>query len=265
MKRSIQEMFDEAESANSRSAEDWQAGRIQRHEYMVADEFKRLREQWYLGNFVRLYNEVADTKLIFAEHLPECSRPQPDFAVYEESGVLHCHIEVTEWLEHRKRDEEYSRPFREGAQLVGGMPGFDLPNPIDRLRDQLAKKIREKAPSYPSNTWLLIDDNVGLATYPWADRPLGDVEAARVVVDELKTELGNISEVWLLREVSTPMTVHHLSQSICTRAPRRQRSSPNRNIATAIIANMKFGIHAAIAAGSSPERPSADVIPSAVQ
>src|SRR5277367_3513981 len=45
----------------------------------------------------------------------------------------------------------------------------------------------------------------------------------------------------------------------------RQRSSPNRKIEIAIIANMKFGIHAATTAGSSPERPSADVIPSAVQ
>ena len=44
-----------------------------------------------------------------------------------------------------------------------------------------------------------------------------------------------------------------------------QRSSPNRKIEIAIIANMKFGIHAAIGGGSSPERPSADVIPSAVQ
>src|SRR5580692_5575725 len=44
-----------------------------------------------------------------------------------------------------------------------------------------------------------------------------------------------------------------------------QRSSPNRKIEIAIIANMKFGIHAATGAGKSAERPSADVIPSAVQ
>ena len=44
-----------------------------------------------------------------------------------------------------------------------------------------------------------------------------------------------------------------------------QRSSPNRKIAAAIIANMRFGIHAATTAGSSAERPSADVIPSEVQ
>ncbi len=213
MKRPITEMFEEADRANSQSAEDYAAGRTQQHEFLVADKCKRLREQWYLGNFVQLYNEVADTKLTFAEHLPEGSRPQPDFAVYDESGVLHYYIEVTEWLEpHRKRDEEYSGPFKEGARLVGGLPKSPnrRQNPIDRLRDQLTKKIREKALSYPSNTWLLVDDNVGLGDYPWADRRLGDVEEARVVVDELKTELGNISEVWLLREVSCPMTVHHL-------------------------------------------------------
>src|SRR5271170_1780617 len=43
------------------------------------------------------------------------------------------------------------------------------------------------------------------------------------------------------------------------------RSSPNRKIEIAIIENMKFGTHAATAAGSRPERPSADVIPSEVQ
>ena len=158
MKRPIEEMFEEAERANSRSGEDWFAGEAQRHEYMVADSLKPLREQWFLGNFVQLYNEVADTKLAFAEHLPEGARPQPDFAVYDDSGLLHCHIEVTEWLENRKRDDEYSRPYSGRARLVGGMPEIDPPN---RLRDLLTKKIRKKAPSYPSNTWLLIDDNVG--------------------------------------------------------------------------------------------------------
>jgi len=34
--------------------------------------------------------------------------------------------------------------------------------------------------------------------------------STKVVVEELKTELGNISQVWLLREVGTPMTVHRL-------------------------------------------------------
>ncbi len=154
-------MVAEADQANTQSAEAWQAGRAQRHEFMVADEFKQLREQWYLGNFVRVYNEPADTKLTFAEHLPEAAQPQPDFAVYDESGALHCFIEVTEWLENRKRDHEYSRPYSGRARLVGGMSGFDLPN---RLRNLLMKKIRKKAPSYPSNTWLLIDDNVGSAT-----------------------------------------------------------------------------------------------------
>jgi hypothetical protein len=40
------------------------------------------------------------------------------------------------------------------------------------------------------------------------------------------------------------------------------RSSPNRKIDSAIIVNMKLGIHAATTAGSNPERPSDDVIPS---
>lgn len=203
MKRSIEEMFDEAERANSQSAEDWQAGRTQRHEFMVAEDCKRLREQWYLGNFVRLYNKEADTKLACAEHLPEGSRPQPDFAVYDESGALHCYIEVTEWLEDRKRDDEYSRPYSACARLVGGRLGIDLP---DRLRGLLTKKIHKKAPSYPSNTWLLIDDDVGSATYP-----RDAVEVARAVVEELmKTAPENISDVWLLRELSTPMTVLRL-------------------------------------------------------
>lgn len=74
----------------------------------------------------------------------------------------------------------------------------------------MKKKIGEKAPFYPPNTWLLVDDNVGLADYEWAGRPLGDVEVAHQVVDELKNELHNISQVWLLREVTRPMTVHLL-------------------------------------------------------
>jgi hypothetical protein len=211
IKRSIEEMFEEAERANSQSREEWEARRTQQHDFIVAEESKRLREQWYLGNFVRLYNERTEIKRALAEHLPESSRPQPDFAVYDESDVLRCHIEVTEWLEHRKRDEEYTGPFTERARLVGGMPGIDLPNPIDRLRVLITKKIREKAPSYPSNTWLLIDDNVGLGVYSWADRPLGEVEAAQMVVDEsMNPAPENISEVWLLREVRVPMTVHRL-------------------------------------------------------
>ncbi len=208
MNRPIPELLDEAETANTRSADNWEAGRAQRHEFMVADEFKQLREQWYLGNFVRVYNEKADTKLAFAEHLPEGARPQPDFAVYDEFAALYCYIEVTEWMEDRKRDHEYSMPYS-GRARVGWMPrGI---NPIDRLRSLLTKKIHDKAPSYPSNTWLLIDDNVGLGMYPWAGRPLGDVEVARPVVEEvMKTSPQNIYEVWLLREVSTPMTVHRL-------------------------------------------------------
>jgi hypothetical protein len=207
MKRPIEEMFDEAERANTRSAEEWEAGRAQRHEFMVADQFKQLREQWYLGNFVRLHNEEAGTKLAFAEHLPEGARPQPDFAVYDKSSALHCYIEVAEWMEDRKRDHEYSMPYS-GRARIGWMSGI---NPILRLRDLLTKKIYDKAPSYPSNTWLLIDDNVGLGMYPWADRPLGDVEVARTAVDELmKRAPENISQVWLLREVGTPMTAHPL-------------------------------------------------------
>jgi len=206
MKTTIKEMFDEAERANEQSAEDWQAGRTQRNEFIVAEESKRLREQWHLGNFATLYNEGVHAKLTFAEHLPEGDQPQPDFAVCDQSGVLHCHIEVAEWMEVRKRDKEYSGPYSECGRLVGNMP-----DPTDRLRAQLTKKIREKAPYYPSNTWLLIDDNVGLGLYSWANRPLGDVEVARTVVSELmQTAPENISEVWLVREVSRPMTVHRL-------------------------------------------------------
>jgi hypothetical protein len=166
MKRSIEEILEESERSNSRSREEWEAGTARRHEWMVSTELKPLREQWYLGHFVRLYNEDAATKLKFAEHLSEGARPQPDFAVYDEAGVLHCHIEITEWLEHRKRDAEYSAPFKECARFVG-----HLPNPIEKLRDQVAKKIRAKAPSYPINTWLLIDDDVGLSDYPWLILP----------------------------------------------------------------------------------------------
>ena len=209
--RLIEEMLREAEKANTESRQRWESGRSQQHDFMVAEEFKHLREQFYLGSFVRLFNEAADTELRSAEHLPEGQRPQPDYAVCDDHGALHCYIEVTEWLEpYRKRDEEYSATFREGARLVGGTPGFALPSPIERLRSQLQKKLREKAPSYPRNTWLLVDDNVGLGSYPWADRPLGDVEIARGVVEELKNELTNISQVWLLREVTRPMTAHRL-------------------------------------------------------
>lgn len=162
-----------------------------------------------------MYNEGVKAKLISAEHLPEGARPQPDFAVYDQSGNLLCHIEVTEWLEVRKRDQEYSGPFSERARLTGGMP-----DPTDKLRTQLTKKIREKAPSYPSNTWLLIDDNVGLGFYPWANKPLGDVKVAQAVVDELMHPAPeNISEIWLMREVSRPMTVHHLWSSITKLKP----------------------------------------------
>jgi hypothetical protein len=119
-------------------------------------------------------------------------------------------IEVTEWLEpYRRRDQEYNRPFEGGAKHVGGI-GVNLPSPIKSLEVLLQKKVRKKSPSYPRNTWLLVDDNVGLADYEWANRPLGDVEVARRVVDNLKGELRNISQVWLLREVGTPMTVHRL-------------------------------------------------------
>lgn len=45
MKRSIKEMFEEAERANEQSAEDWETGRAQRNEFIVAEESKRLREQ----------------------------------------------------------------------------------------------------------------------------------------------------------------------------------------------------------------------------
>jgi len=76
------------------------------------------------------------------------------------------------------------------ARLVVGMSGIELPN---RLRDLLTKKIRDKAPWYPSSTWLF-DDNVGSATYP-----RDAVEVARTVVEELmKTAPENITEVWLL-------------------------------------------------------------------
>jgi hypothetical protein len=211
-------MFEEADKANEQSAEDWQAGRTQRNEFIVAEESKRLREQWHLGNFARLYNEGVETKLTYAEHLPEGERPQPDFVVYDPSGILCCHVEVTEWLEVRKRDEEYSGPFSECGRLVGGMP-----DPTDKLRIQLTKKIREKAPSYPSNTLLLIDDNVGLGLYAWADKPLGDVEVAQKVVNELMQPAPeNISEVWLVREVSRPMTVHHLWSSTTKLKPTNQ-------------------------------------------
>ena len=88
------------------------------------------------------------------------------------------------------------------------MSGIELPN---RLRDLLTKKIRDKAPWYPSSTWLF-DDNVGSATYP-----RDAVEVARTVVEELmKTAPENITEVWLLREVSTPMTVLRLWPSAAT-------------------------------------------------
>jgi len=211
MKRRIEEMLEEAEKANAESRERWEAGRSQQHDFIVAEGFKQLREQFYLGNFVQLYNEAADTKVTFAEHLPEGRRPQPDFAVYEDTGAVHCYIEVTEWLEpYRNRDEEYRETFREGARPVGGVPGFAPASPIERLRDQLRKKLREKAPFYPCDTWLLVDDNVGLGFYAWADRTFGDVEVARAVVDELRSELTNISQVWLLREVTRPMTVHRL-------------------------------------------------------
>jgi hypothetical protein len=192
------------------SRERWEAGRSQTHMFMVAEEFKQVREQWYLGNFVRLYNESADINLVFGEHLPERKSPQPDFALYDDARVLRSYIEVTEWLEpYRRRDQEYNRPFEGGAKHVGGI-GVNLPSPIKSLEVLLQKKVRKKSPSYPRNTWLLVDDNVGLADYEWANRPLGDVEVARRVVDNLKGELRNISQVWLLREVGTPMTVHRL-------------------------------------------------------
>jgi hypothetical protein len=209
--RPIEEMLEEAEMANAESRQRWEAGQSGQHDFLVGEEFKQLREQFHLGNFARLYNETADIKLRFAEHLTEGQRPQPDFAVYYDSGALHCHIEVTEWLEpSRKRDEEYSGTFTEGARLVGGTPGVTSPSPVERLKNQLQKKLREKAPFYPSNTWLLVDDNVGLGPYAWADRPLGDVEVARGVVEDLKNELTNISQIWLLREVTFPITVHRL-------------------------------------------------------
>jgi len=208
--RLIEKMLEEAEKANWSSAQRWQSGQTQKDNFIVAEEYKQMREQWWLGHFVRLYNEMAD-KLIFAEHLPERQISQPDFAVYDDSRVLRCYIEVTEWLEpYRRRDQEYKGPFEEAAKPVDRIPGAHLPSPIKRLKDQLQKKIREKAPYYPPNTWLLVDDNVGLADYEWADRSLGDVEVARQVFDEMKNELRNISQVWLLREVARPMTVHLL-------------------------------------------------------
>ncbi len=212
MTQSIEQMLEEAEKANAESRRRCEAGLSQQHKFMVAEECKQLREQFYLGHFVRLYNRLykpaADTKLTFAEHLPESSLPQPDFAVYDDSRALRCHIEVTEWLEpYRRRDAEYSGTFAEGARLVGGIAEFD---PIERLRQQLGKKLGVKARYYPNNTWLLVDDNVGLGAYPWANKLFGDVEVARGVVDELKKEFTSISQIWLLREVTRPMTVHRL-------------------------------------------------------
>lgn len=208
--RLIEEMLEEAEKANRDSYERWESGGSKAHDFMVAEEYKQIREQWFLGHFVRLYNERADVRLIFGQHLPESRTPQPDFAIYDDSGELCCYIEITEWLEpYRKRDQEYNQDYAKvkGPRLSGGL---DLPSPVERLKEQLRKKGQEKAPFYPRNTWLLLDDNVGLGMYEWADKPLGDVEAASRVVDELKSELSNISQVWLLREVASPMTVHRL-------------------------------------------------------
>jgi hypothetical protein len=195
--RPIEEMLNEAEYANSMEPD-----------FVSAEKFKPLREQWHLGHFIRMYNVSAETPLIFGEHLSEASAAQPDFVVYDGSGTMYCYIEVTEWLEpYRKRDLEY-RNDSPRVRLVGGLPGSPpLPNPLDRLKDQLRKKFRKQ---YPFNTWLLVDDNVGLGIYPWADRQFGDVEEAQRVVDELKGDLTRISQVWLLRETTRPMTVHRL-------------------------------------------------------
>jgi hypothetical protein len=204
----IEEMLAEADRANSQSCRRWEDGLCRRHEFMVAEEFKPLREQWYLGHFIRVYNETADIQLRYAERVPEAPKPTPDFAVYEASGSLHSYIELTEWLEpNRKRDEEYSQPFNDGATLVGGLSGLDQPDPRPRLREQLLTKSKKK---YPPRTWLLIDDNVGSGGYRWADEAFGDVEGARAVVNELKDKLTDISQVWLLRETARPMTVHRL-------------------------------------------------------
>jgi hypothetical protein len=206
MQRRIIDLLAGAEKANSDSRTRWESGLSPRHEFMVADDLKELREQYFLGHFLIEYNrEFNGPRLEFAEHLAEGDRPQPDFAVYDCAGDLHCYVEITEWLEHRQRDHEYSQPFRETECLVGRMP-----DPTDKLRNQVSKKLQEKAPHYPANTWLLIDDNVGRGVYPWTDNPLGDVEVARSVVDDLSGDMANVSQVWLLREVVRPMTIHRL-------------------------------------------------------
>jgi hypothetical protein len=101
-------MLNEAEYANSTEPD-----------FVVAEKFKQLREQWHLGHFIRIYNVSAETQLIFGEHLAEASDAQPDFVVYDGSGAMHCYIEVTEWLEpYRKRDLEYRTGWRPGGRLA---------------------------------------------------------------------------------------------------------------------------------------------------